>query len=357
MLSTLPGWFFLALLLTLLLAGVSVFLLPLPAAEKVRCPATRFCLVALRLAIGWHFAVEGLDKIQSQAWTSEGYLRESTGPLAPFFRDLAGDRLIDKLTVTPDGAIAPALADEWQAYLDALSVRYEFATVQQAIAQKELEAAMTRTAAVFTTGKKEVGIPSEYPPLLTLQLTMPERLKKHEELETEIRRIETEDLPQKGRDAFPAWRTAKANLARWRADLKRDLDKETTEMKTSLSKLMQVAPLPFSVERPYSSWTMLDWSDFLVKYGITAVGLCLLVGLLTRTACVVGALYLLLFFLAMPPLPNWPEIQRSEGHYLFINKNIIEMLALLVLATTRSGRWAGLDGLLQFLRPSPRPSG
>ncbi len=62
-------------------------------------------------------------------------------------------------------------------------------------------------------------------------------------------------------------------------------------------------------------------------------------------------LLLLTFFLAMPPLPGWPESPRAEGHYLFINKNIIEMLALLALATTRSGRWVGLDSLLQFLRP------
>ena len=45
-------------------------------------------------------------------------------------------------------------------------------------------------------------------------------------------------------------------------------------------------------------------------------------------------------------MPGWPESPRAEGHYLWINKNVIEMLALLTLATTRSGRWVGLDGLL-----------
>jgi hypothetical protein len=40
-----------------------------------------------------------------------------------------------------------------------------------------------------------------------------------------------------------------------------------------------------------------------------------------------------------------------EGHYYFVNKNLIEMLALLVLATTRSGCWLGLDGLLHRLNP------
>src|SRR4029077_4590445 len=88
--------------------------------------------------------------------------------------------------------------------------------------------------------------------------------------------------------------------------------------------------------RPLEAWSMLDWSDFAVKWGIILTGACLLWGLLTRTFCVVGAYLLFMFFLAMPPLPGWPESPRAEGHYLFINKNIIEMLALLTLATTRS---------------------
>ena len=41
-----------------------------------------------------------------------------------------------------------------------------------------------------------------------------------------------------------------------------------------------------------------------------------------------------------------PAVGPSEGNYLFVNKNVIEMLALFVLASTRSGRWFGLDALL-----------
>jgi uncharacterized membrane protein YphA (DoxX/SURF4 family) len=98
-------------------------------------------------------------------------------------------------------------------------------------------------------------------------------------------------------------------------------------------------------------WSQLEWSDNLVKYGLTAVGICLLAGLFTRTACVAGAIFLLLFVLAMPPLPGLPDNPKLEGHYLFINKNLILALALLGLATTRSGCWLGLDALLQFLNP------
>jgi len=95
----------------------------------------------------------------------------------------------------------------------------------------------------------------------------------------------------------------------------------------------------------------LEWIDWLTKYGLFAVGLGLLAGLFTRLWCVVGAGFLLMFYLAMPPWPGLPENPKAEGHYYFINKNIIEMFALMALATTHSGRWLGLDGLFQFLIP------
>jgi hypothetical protein len=56
----------------------------------------------------------------------------------------------------------------------------------------------------------------------------------------------------------------------------------------------------------------------------------------------------------MPPFPGLPDNPKAEGHYLFINKNIIEMLALLALATTTSGRWVGLDGLVRAVNPFGR---
>src|ERR1700686_3181481 len=54
----------------------------------------RFFLIALRLAIGWHCFIEGMEKITTPNWSSEGYLRESIGPLSGVYRDIAGDRLV-----------------------------------------------------------------------------------------------------------------------------------------------------------------------------------------------------------------------------------------------------------------------
>jgi uncharacterized membrane protein YphA (DoxX/SURF4 family) len=413
----------LGLILTLILAAISIFVSRSPGTAADGPHAlTRFFLVALRLSIGWHFFVEGMDKLNSASWTSEPYLREASGPLAPYFREIAGDRLVDKLTLGQNGSFPAELDIEWQAYLDGLTRFYDLDAAQSKQAAAVFEQAKTNALAWLKDTAKPVQKISEYPPPLVVPMTIPERLKEYESLQAKVWEIETNLLPKYGADAFAKLKSAKANVNKWRSELKSDLDSQTTALKQALRDkvlvgiairalpkeyqvkakeakepavalqtiyhqlLLEKAPgegvkLPPQAElvfeyaidkkkdkqdpnellpaptglraaaRPVGAWSMLDWSDFFVKWGITLTGVFLLAGLLTRTACVVGAGLLLMFFLAMPPLPGWPESPRAEGHYLFVNKNIVEMLALLTLATTRSGRWAGLDGLLQFLRP------
>src|SRR5207253_251810 len=88
-------------------------------------PAARFFLVALRLAIGWHCFIEGMEKISTPNWSSEGYLRESMGPLSGVYQAMAGDRLIAKLTVGPDDSFPAELDREWQNYFDAFVAFYD----------------------------------------------------------------------------------------------------------------------------------------------------------------------------------------------------------------------------------------
>ena len=73
------------------------------------------------------------------------------------------------------------------------------------------------------------------------------------------------------------------------------------------------------------------------------VGLGLIVGLFTSVASVGAAAFLVLFYLATPPWPGLPEPSIAEGHYLFVNKNLIELIAVLALVVTPTGEWFGLD--------------
>ena len=90
--------------------------------------------------------------------------------------------------------------------------------------------------------------------------------------------------------------------------------------------------------------TRMDLIDFSVTFGLTAIGLCLLLGLFTRPAAIGGAVFMLFVILTQPAWPTiYPPSPPVVGHALLINKDFVEMLALCLLATTAAGRWAGLD--------------
>jgi uncharacterized membrane protein YphA (DoxX/SURF4 family) len=93
-------------------------------------------------------------------------------------------------------------------------------------------------------------------------------------------------------------------------------------------------------------WTLIEYIDWSTRWFLLIVGILLMVGLFTRFSCFAAAGFLLLTILTQPSVPWLPAAPMNEGSYLFINKNVIEMVALLALMTTRSGRWAGLDGIV-----------
>jgi len=84
------------------------------------------------------------------------------------------------------------------------------------------------------------------------------------------------------------------------------------------------------------------WVDRIMPIALVAVGLSLMLGLLTQLGCW-GALGLLtLFYLAAIPTAGAPQ-PGAEGTYLLVNKNLIEAAAVIVLLSFRTGTLAGLD--------------
>lgn len=63
----------------------------------------KLLLLALRLAIGWHFLYEGLVKLANPNWSSAGYLMDSAGFLRGFFYNLASDpdvlKIVDLMNI------------------------------------------------------------------------------------------------------------------------------------------------------------------------------------------------------------------------------------------------------------------
>lgn len=91
---------------------------------------------------------------------------------------------------------------------------------------------------------------------------------------------------------------------------------------------------------------ILGIADFLVVWGLIAMGLALFVGLFERPAAIAGMVLLAFFWLANPPLTGLDFGVPREGNYVVVDKNVVEFFALLVLALFPTGKFLGLANLL-----------
>jgi thiosulfate dehydrogenase (quinone) large subunit len=98
-------------------------------------------------------------------------------------------------------------------------------------------------------------------------------------------------------------------------------------------------------------------ADLVTMWGLTLVGAFLILGLFTRLASLGGIGFILLFYLCNPPFVGYFYSIPTEGSYLIVNKNLVELSALVVILMTGSGRFAGLDRILHLLvaRRARRP--
>jgi len=345
---------------------------------------TRFFLVLLRLAIGWHFLFEGIEKVDSmrigptetnRPFSSAGYLREATGPLVPLIRSQIGDsdeaavQVLslqpvppgqDPARVPPADRLSPRLSAEWDDYFERFREYYKLDEDQVQLGRSQGALAQAKAQAVrwLSSGTKEVETKVSQASVL-IKKTTPERIRDYLAKLKRIRDLQELELPAFGNDLEKErLRALKIEAAQMRTELIGELnDFMRNGLRAVLTDVQKrLPPLPDQVEHDPGQWTRLEWIDHITAWGLVAVGLGLLLGIFTRLSCFLGAAFLLLLYLAMPPFPWLPEALRTEGHYYFVNKNLVEMLALLALATTPSGRWLGLDGLIRFINPFRRRS-
>lgn len=366
--------------------------------------ATAFFLVLLRLAIGWHFLFEGLHKIPpdlfgeptalaagEKRFTSEGYFREGTGPLAKFLRKQVGDpddEALGRLQVQPlppqqDPATYPArqrvpplLDAEWKEYVQRFSDHYQLDAPQRAEAQAKLAQAEDSVVAWLTKpdpddkakadpNDKTKTIKKTYPSgVVEEKLGTSTRIAEYKAAVEEIRDGLDNKLYLMGRDVEgKRLGQAKVEASQLRSALLNELEAEhTKKLQDMLDGILTPEQKAMKAPPAAEPRRLLIWLNWLTVWGLRAMGACLLLGLLTRTNCVLAAGFLLMTYLCTPPFPWLPVPPNNEGYYAFVNKNLVEMLALLALATTASGRWFGLDALLHELvlivrrKPRARPA-
>lgn len=281
--------------------------------------ATVVMLVVLRLCIGWHFFAEGVKHYADPNWTSEATLRSAKGPLAPLYHSYVDDfhgfeRLVhNDEAQTPDHAIKAWLDEiqaDWDEYRQRFAVHLGLDDAQQ-----------KRAAAVLHDYQAE---------LRAWASANKEDLATHVH---EWRRKETTQAAPAAEMPFQRKRMAEkqamlaGEASGWKAELT-GLERkfqQALEDAVGADQPMPRAPSPIKIV------------DTTMTYGILAIGLLLLLGLFTRVTCVAGAVFLLSVVMMQP---FWV----SEALPTF--NQYVEMLALLTLATTQVGRWAGLDYFL-----------
>ncbi len=366
-------------------------------------------LVVLRLGLGWQLLYEGLWKIDTldspRPWSSDGYLKSAQGPMRNVFRQMTGDpddqswlddqkvsarwdqwknrfishygldeRQVNRLNSLVDGVAAfvspleslPEGVNFKAAKLDG-TISYDSKAKQLRVdGQKHLLASEKATLEEQIADKEGPAYDSYRKALNDVfnrasKLSYKERMRAHlmgnpdnsGNIDGRISQLKLyEEMVTRYEDKLSAAKVAfeMDHLNRVWSDTRakgRELagpimamDAELKEAGLDLLTVDQVRrgaqPTP---------WTPLKIVDMLTIAGLAGLGILLILGLFTRFAAFSAAFMVFGFYMAMPPLPGVPDAPGPE-HSFIVNKNLIEVLALLALASLPTGYWFGLDNLL-----------
>lgn len=382
-----------------------------------------FFLLALRLAIGWHFMFEGLHKIHSHVvgptdavkpFSSEPYFAAADGPLGPLVRaQFLGDTdaiiaerirpqadklaTFSKMSDGEQAALCPTAVV--QTFTSALERGITLATEAQNKANSQLEDVKAKQAAVNVTDQDAAArakkafadavlaaksaetqvsrinaLQADSTPMKLAYVrwmygatrrdakvkyfgsdvpqSAPERLAHIALLEKRVQEITERDAAGLGNGY--GYDVKKASAAR------SDLSAAKADLIADATALIQEEIQSAGGKAPEPAVKPIVLMDKLTMWTLTIVGACLLFGLFTPVSCLIAAGFLAMTYLTHPPFPWLPQPPNTEGNPLFVNKNVIELLSLLVIAVHPTGRWLGLDAFWTWLlfgrrQPDPEP--
>jgi uncharacterized membrane protein YphA (DoxX/SURF4 family) len=276
-------------------------------------------LVALRLAIGWHFYREGADKLIDGHFTSVGFFKTAKGPLAPMYRYFIWDR-DGRARLDKDGTL-----DAWTQYRQQVVKHYAFDADQQQQAEKVLCYRSDQLKVFFEENKEDVE--KYFRGLERRDQNRRDQARRGvESLRGQSEQIE-KDL---AKDVGP-WLSAMEQM--WKG-YEEDLNNLATPEQATRGWL--------KLGKPGRHFLDNNFIDPIIPYFDLLVGVCLILGLGTRVMALAGA-----GFLASIVGTQWPGAPGAIDTYY----QVIEMFAMLVLAVFGAGRFAGLDFFLERLWP------
>lgn len=94
----------------------------------------------------------------------------------------------------------------------------------------------------------------------------------------------------------------------------------------------------------------IDWINFVNKWGLTLLGVSLILGIGVRLSSSLGVILMFSYYL---PVLDFPYV---GDHSFLVDEHIIYMLVLVFFALTRAGRYYGLEDWFSrtFLAKLPR---
>ncbi|MDR3109971.1 MAG: hypothetical protein LBU65_09860 [Planctomycetaceae bacterium] len=315
-----------------------------------------FCAIALivvlRVAIGWHFFYEGLHKFDpTHEFSSKGFLGVAKGPTADlyfaFLPDLNGTErlaIADKTVKNAAGKdVKVKTFPEYETAFENFKARYD--STYAGSLTDEQKARADKIYNQYLVSLRDYAVDNETDIRQFLG-----SLARFEEKEKRTRDVA--HIQERNWSGMMGYR---AESAKW----VNALDAMGSDMANALmavynaqhagdGKLVTQAERAWIPNNPIIP-TQIGVMDMAVSVGLTAIGLCMILGFCNRLACLGGAAFLVNVWLVQFPFPGvYPELPDMIGHFMGVSKDFVELLALLVLAAMPAGRWGGLDYFLYY---------
>lgn len=325
-------------------------------------------MILLRVSIGWHLMFEGYVKLAqseilpkwgsiatdpkyARPFSAEQYLRESTGPLRFYFRGLVDDfhgvQMLDR----------EAVERKWDDYVQLQFEEHGFSPEARGRVEGVLDSCKA-SLAEYLEGKKPqiadyIGAVRMWEDRERRPLPGWGEVEDGKFLRPALPEIEQRAHKAEQKKLDEQRKELTAPVLAWTDEITAAVGAEIQAQKSEAAGSMAGELAPQGAASVVAGADPIEWRpglhrvNFGTMWGLTICGLLMVLGLFTRTACLGGAFFLALFYLSMPPWPGLDPAPIAEGTYLYVNKNLVELIACVMLATTPVGVWGGLDSIVR----------
>lgn len=278
-------------------------------------------LVGLRVGIGWHFYMEGASKVRANNFSSEGFLVAAKGPLAEDFQSMIWDN---------DGSIRLD-QEKMNGLFQQASNK---ATKHFGLDEKQEKELGKLNSRFFGKDSKDRWIGR----LNEIFDEYAEDIYKYQKGQDRIAKMDDSDLWSGVASLRGQKESIKSDRMAGVRGAMSDVDALWTLYETSLNEFatdeQRQKSGSFSISRPGQGLLSTSTVDKIIPIFDMAVGILLIIGLLTPLAAWAAALFLISVVLSQ--MPGFPGTQPTYFQ-------AVECLALILLATSDAGRYAGLD--------------